>query len=346
LILAVALSALLAGCASGTAGPPHQTTHPSPVEPSTPVGPQRPDSQPAAVRPPQVVITAETENRLALVDLGRGKSATIVRRVALPDDPEFVAAGGGRVVVTSPGAGAVTILDRRSHRRLKVLRGFGSPHIAEISADGRYAYVTDDARGQLDVIDLRLARVVARTDVGAEAHHMAMRPDGRRVWVALGESARTIVIVDTSDPANPRVVGHFDPGFAVHDLRFAPDGRRVWITAASEDQVSVLDARTRSVVFTVPGGAPPQHVAFDAHRAYIASGYGSQLEAVDVASGRVIKVVGAPYGSFNLDARNAFVTTSSLSRGVLAVYDRRLRLQRTLRIAPAARDVAVLPPAG
>ncbi|HMC05844.1 MAG TPA: hypothetical protein VKG89_00465, partial [Solirubrobacterales bacterium] len=68
--------------------------------------------------------------------------------------------------------------------------------------------------------------------------------------------------------------------------------------------------------------------------------YGSQIEMVDLSSGRVLKVAHVAYGSFNLDAAPGLVATASLSRGALTVFDRRLRLRRILEIAPTARDVA------
>jgi DNA-binding beta-propeller fold protein YncE len=346
LIGAIAMSMLLAGCGSGSVdSPPHPQNREQQAASPAKGGETSTAARPAPAPRPRALVTAETENSLAVVDLEGGRAGRVVRRVALPADPEFVAASTRTVVVTSPSSGAVTLLDPSSLRRVKVLHGFGAPHIAEMSPDDRYAYVTDDARGELDVIGLRGARVIARIPVGSEAHHMAMSPDGDRVWIALSESATTIVVVDTSDPAHPKVVGRFDPGFAVHDLRFSPNGRQVWMAPASEDMVRVVDARTRRPLFTVPGGAAPQHVVFDGHHAYVASGYGSRIEAVDAPTGRVLHVADAPYGSFNLDARNGLIAATSLSRGVLTIYDRRLRPQRTVRIAPAARDVALIPAA-
>lgn len=286
-------------------------------------------------------MTAETENRLVVVDL---KSGRVTKRVAMPTDPEFVTAGARHAVVVSPGAGAVTVVDGSSGHPVKVVRGFGAPHIAEISPDGRYAYITDDDRGQLSVLRLADGRVMGHVFVGAEAHHMAIRPDGRRVWVALGESARTIVIVDTADPGRPRVVGSFDPGFEVHDLLFTPDARRVWLTSSSDRDVGVFSAKTRREVDRLPGGAPPQHVVFDGRRAYVTSGYGRRLELADSRSDRVLRAVHAPHGSFNLSVGDGFVAVASLLRGTLAVYDAQLHLIRVVDIAPEARDVAVWPP--
>jgi DNA-binding beta-propeller fold protein YncE len=343
-LCAIAFTAALAGCATARTSPPspqperRDAAQVSTTNAATGVGAARATTSREVSRPPEALVTAETENQLAAVDVATGK---VSRRIPLPSDPEFVAADRRVVVVVSPSAGAVTLLDRSSLRPIRILRGFGSPHIAELSPDGRYAYVTDDARGQLAVIRLRDGRLLARIPVGAEAHHLAIRADGRRVWLALGESARTIVIVDTADPAHPRVVGHFDPGFPVHDLSFTPDGRRVWLTSASSEDIGVFSTRTHRLVDRVPGGAPPQHVVFDGGRAYVASGYGRRLETAGAASGHVLRVVHAPYGSFNLDAAGGFVAAASLLRGTLAIYDHRLRLRRVVQIAPAARDVAI-----
>ena len=162
--------------------------------------------------------------------------------------------------------------------------------------------------------------------------------------MALGESARRIVVLDTSDLAHPRVIAGFDPGFPAHDLRFAPGGRRVWITSSSGDAVAVIGADDRRRLFDVPGGAPPQHVAFAGDRAYVTSGYGSRIEAVSAGTGRILKVATAPYGSFDLAAADGLVATASLLRGTLTVYDDRLRVLHSVQVASAARDVALSGP--
>jgi DNA-binding beta-propeller fold protein YncE len=294
----------------------------------------------AVLTPPHALalVTAETQNRLVVVDMATGQ---IKRSVALPADPEYVAVGGRVIVVVSASAGAVTLLDRSSLRVVKVLPGFGVPHIPAISPDGRYAYVTDDARGTLTVIRLSDARILSTISVGSLAHHLSFRPDERQVWLALGQSASTIVILDTANPARPRVVGRFDPGYMAHDLLFTPDGQRIWITSASGPEIGVFNAHSHRLSFRVPGGAPPQHVVIDGSYAYVTSGYGSQIEKTKLATGRVLKTASAPYGSFDLAAGGGFVVTSSLLRGTLAIYDTQLHLLRVLQIAPAAEDVAI-----
>src|SRR5436190_9115999 len=160
-------------------------------------------ARPPGVRP-VALVTAETENALLAVSLRDGR---VIRRVRLPADPQNIEVGnGGTAVLMSTEAGLVSLIDWRSLRVIKTLKGFRSPHIAAKAPDGEWVYVTDDATGMLSVIELASARVVARLYVGLGAHHMSVSPDEHRLWIALGERARTIVVVGLRRPDRPRVV--------------------------------------------------------------------------------------------------------------------------------------------
>jgi YVTN family beta-propeller protein len=271
----------------------------------------------------------------------------VVRRIAVPPDPEDLAAdgNGGEIAVVSAAAGKVTLLAGDTFRRLKVLAGFGRPHIAAIAPDGQHAYVTDDARGTLTAIDLVNLRVTSTIHVGAGAHHLCFDIKDQMAWVALGESARNIVLLSTQDFTHPRVIGHLPPSSPVHDLACSPDSPRVWLTSASGRDVTVVDGFGQGVVFRVPVGPAPQHVALEGSYAYLTSGYRGVIEQVDAATGRILAKAKSPYGSFELAAGDGYVVTSSLLRGTLAIYTPGLKLLRTVHLAPATREVALSPPA-
>lgn len=359
-VMALVTALALAGCGGAqpsTAGAPH--AHPLAGARQARLAAQASHAPGAAPQPKRrtrqaplvALVTAQTEDRVLAVALPSGR---ILRSVTVPGSPGYVAAagpGGPYVVVSS--AGSVSLLGGPRLHREAVLTGFGSPHIPAIAPGGGWAYVTDDGRGQLVSIGLTDRRVDSRTFVGAGAHHLAFSPDGRQVWVALGQVAPTIVILSlvssqppapaspVVDPARPHVVGRLRPPFLAHDLLFTPDGREVWITAARGDEVGVFDARSHRLRFRVAAGPPPQHIAFAGGSAYITSGYGSLIERVSVATGRITKRAPAPYGSFDLDAAGRYVVTASLLRGTLAIYDRSLHLLRIRRVAPSAEDVAL-----
>ena len=218
-------------------------------------------------------------------------------------------------------------------RRLAEFRGFRSPQLAIFTPDGEYLLVTDAAAGTLTSIELARMRVVGRVAVGVGAHHLAVSPNGRRAWVALGESANTIVLVGVADPRHMRVLRRLHPAALAHDIAFDPDGRTVWVSSASQPYISVYGAASGRLLGTVPAGRAPQHVLFAAGRAYVTSGYGASIEMVDPAARTVLTRVELPYGSFNLAAAGHWLVTTSVLHGEVTV----LRAA-TLRAAPKGRS--------
>lgn len=347
------LAALLAACGGSAKHPP------TPTQAATVATPKlvllTPAARPTLAKPEpkseprpgtdQALVTAETENRLLVVDLPSGRT---VKRIALAPDPEDIAAGGnhGPIVVVSAAAGRVTLLAGGALRPLKTLGGFDQPHIAAIAPDGDHAYVTDDARGSLTVIDLAKLRATSTIHVGAGAHHLCFDITDRTAWVALGESARTVVVLGTGDLAHPRVIGEFRPPFLVHDLACSPNGGRVWLTSATGTDVILVGGVDHRAIFRVPVGRAPQHVALAGPDAYVTSGYGGTIEKIDGGTGHILARARSPYGSFELAADNRYVVTASLLRGTLAIYTPQLRLLRVVHLAPATREVALSSPAG
>jgi len=297
----------------------------------------------------QAIVTAPSEDRVLIVDVPSGR---VAREVKVPGEPEYAAIGANGIVVVSPASRTVTLLDRNSLRPIKSFRGFASPHIVAVSPDDEYAYLSDDQTGKLTVINLYNERVTARISVGAGAHHLAFSPGQQQAWVVLGQAASTVATLSTvvkspppprsriENPAHPHLTGRFEPGFLAHDVRFAPDGKRVWITSADTQYAGVFSARTHRLLFRVPAGPPPQHVAFDRGYAYLTSGYGSQIEEV-APNGRIIRTTHAPYGSFDVAAADGFVVTVSLFGGTLAIYNRHLHLLNLRHLTQSTEDVVL-----
>jgi protein MpaA len=285
---------------------------------------------------PRALVTAETENRLLAVDVGSGR---VIRRWTLPADPENVEAYAGQAAVVSTRAGALTLLDTRALRVERIVRGLGSPHVAAWSPDGEYVYVTDDASGRLEVVRNRVLRQIF---VGRGAHHLAFSPDQKRLWVVLGERASSIAVVDTHDVTRPRLIGHVDPHGLAHDAAFTPDGRFVWVAYDDRPYLRVFDARTRRPVATIPAGSPPAHVVIAGGRAYVTSGNDGFLRVYAWRTRRLVSTERTAPGSFNLSTEQALVATSSLTGGWLTVFRGGTRVLAE-RVAPAARDVALIP---
>jgi DNA-binding beta-propeller fold protein YncE len=294
---------------------------------------------------PVALVTAESQNQLIAVDLPSGR---VLKRLRMPADPENVEPGARIAVVVSPRAGAVTLVDVQRLRVRKVLRGFGAPHIALHLPfpDWQFVYVTDDSRGQLDVIRLPGGRVVKRIFVGLGAHHMTLSPDHRRLWIALGERARSIAVVDTTRPVAPRLIGHIDPHGLAHDLAFAPDGQTVWVTYDDRSTMAVLSANSGRRLRSLAAGSPPQHVVFGegnySRYAIVTNGNSGTFRIFASRKRRLLRTFRTPIGSFNVDLGGSFILTSSLSRGTLSEFDFQGRRVLMRKLAPATRDVALV----
>jgi YVTN family beta-propeller protein len=341
-LIAVTIAWCSAACAGSGGGAtvthPHRS-HRSPAR-QRPAHTQAPTAASGRRLRPVAIVTVEGEDGVFAVSLPGGR---VLRRAALAPHPTTVAAGRtGPVVAVSPQSGTVTLLAPRSLRRMQVVTAFRSPQIAAIVPGRPWALVSDAAAGTLSALDLRTGNVADRVRVGHGAHHIGISRDGRRAWVALGETAGTIVTVDCADARRLRVTGRIRPPVAAHDLAFAPDGRTVWVTSATQPFVSVLSATSGRVLARIPAGRAPQHVVFGGSDAYVTSGYGSSIEMVDVARGRVVRSASVPYGSFNLAlAGRVLVVTSLLDGRVTELDAGTLRRLMSRTVAPEARSVAV-----
>jgi DNA-binding beta-propeller fold protein YncE len=290
-------------------------------------------------RAPLALATADTEAHVVVVSLASGR---VVQRLHTVQDPRSIESGpGGHVVVAHPAAGALSLLSTRPARVRRVLRGLGAPRYTAIAPDGAHAYVTDGERGEVVVVDLRRARIVAGVEVGAGARHVTLDPAGRTLWAALGSSATAIAVVDVSQPARPRLRRLVHPPFLAHDVVFSPSGRRVWVTAGRDRRLVVMTAGGgRSVA--LDADQAPQHVTFGHGVAFVASGDGASVRVHDLADGHVRHVAHVPLGSYNVQAGAGAIVTPSLASGRLTILDRSGRVRRESKVARAAHDACVL----
>ena len=165
----------------------------------------------------------------------------VVARIRLPPGAADVAVSSDRryLLVTSPDAGAVTLVDAFHGRRLAVVRGLRRPLRAVFSNDRGRAYVSEAGAGTVAELDLPGRRIARHIVVGRDPGSLALSPDGRHLWVT---NRRGVAIVDTR---SGRVVGHGGAPRA-GEVAFDRSGLFVWVTYRESAVIGKVRAYPRT----------------------------------------------------------------------------------------------------
>jgi DNA-binding beta-propeller fold protein YncE len=285
---------------------------------------------------PVALVTADTQARVVVVDLGTGR---ILRSIATLAGPRSIQDVDGRSsVVAHTAHGAVSLVHGPSLTVRAVLHEFAEPRYTACHPDGRHAYVSDSKRGEVVAVDVVAARVLGRAPVGGPARHVTIDERGRILWCSLGSKAEEIAILGVADPARPRLLHRIAPPFRAHDVGFAPGGRHVWVSSGDRGALAVYDARSGRVVRRLSADAPPQHVTFLGGDAYVTSGDDGTLRVQSLRDGNVLRTTRVPLGSYNVQEGRGWILTPSLDHGTLCIVDRRGRVRSSVQVAPSSHD--------
>lgn len=156
---------------------------------------------------------------------------------------------------------------------------FMSPHASPIAVYAGHVFVANTPADTVDVIDAGTRAIVARVNVGVNPVGIAVRPDGKEVWVA-NHVSDSVSVIDT-DPASPTrfqviaTVQDFDP--AARSTRFdEPVGiafasnAKAYVALSSENKIAVIDVATRQVVKTLDITAQdPRAIVVRGNRLYV-----------------------------------------------------------------------------
>ena len=131
-----------------------------------------------------------------------------------------------------------------------------SPHSNPIAINGDYVYVTNTPSATVDVIDRHSEKVVDRIHVGIDPVAIAVRPDGKEIWVS-NHVSDSVSVID-SDPKSPTfhvviaTIQEFDGNKATNfdepvGIAFASN-EKAYVALSSENQIAVIDVKKRLIL--------------------------------------------------------------------------------------------------
>ncbi len=162
-----------------------------------------------------------------------------------------------------------------------------------------YAYVFNDASGQVSIIDTDAHEVIVTVDVGLRIRWFASRFfDGRRVWAVDGDPSKAEVVV--FDPWTLKTLQRIPfgtgPSFSVE---LTPDHRFAITHAAGSNEVVVIDATSYEIVRRIPTGKFPCDLTLsaDGQLVYEPDRDQDTLSVIDWQSGKTLRTLSFAQGS-------------------------------------------------
>lgn len=133
---------------------------------------------------------------------------------------------------------------------------FASPHVDPIAIHGNDVFVVNTPSDTVDVIDRTSQEIAARINVGIDPVSIAIRPDGKEVWVS-NHVSDSISVID-NDAAKPTylqviaTIQEFDPETRATrfdepvGIAFASNDK-AYVALSSENEIAVVNVAQRSI---------------------------------------------------------------------------------------------------
>ncbi|WP_405681651.1 DUF305 domain-containing protein [Streptomyces sp. NBC_01238] len=232
-------------------------------------------------------------NSVTLIDTATNKVKGVVYVGRSPHEA-FFTPDGKELWATVRGESYVSVIDPvriREKRRVTTANG---PGMVLFRPDGRYAFVPSSFTPELDVVDTRTYRVVARVPQASPfSPNLAVSRDGTEVWFTLKDSGKTQVM-----SARPpfRIVATIDSGPISNHVTLVDNraGRFAYVTVGGENVVKVYRrGRTPALVATIPTGDLPHGIwgSGDGTRVYVGLENQDAVAAVDTVKNKVIATI-------------------------------------------------------
>lgn len=207
----------------------------------------------------------------------------------------------GLVFVENSQSGDVSVIDVATLKVTGTIRVGLSPDDIVAAPGGRALYLSrivrrDDGRptgnGELVAIDPVAGAVLWRAPLRGVPNHVAVSPDGARVYVTIVSGSW----VDVVDPAKRAVVDSVDVGTGPHDIEVSRDGKRVYVGLIRGTDITVFDAATKAVIRRIPlaQNVRPIALSHDESRLYVQLSHTHAITVVDPKTGKIIRRVAMP----------------------------------------------------
>jgi YVTN family beta-propeller protein len=223
---------------------------------------------------------------ISVIDL---TTLTELRRVDVSPmrRPHGLAFADGKLYFTSETSRVVARYDPVANAIDWILgTGQTTTHMVYATPDGRTLYTANIGGNSVSIIERGanpLQSTVTTIPVGRGPEGFDVSPDGKELWAAHSQDGGVSVV----DLTSRKVIATIDAKTGRSNrCKFTLDGTRVLISDLTNNQVVVIDAKTRAVVQRIPTGKTPLGILMDpdGRRAFVAFSDDRAIGVLDLAT--------------------------------------------------------------
>lgn len=164
------------------------------------------------------------------------------------------------IVQTNAAGDNVSLIDAATNTVVGEISGIEVNHGAAAAPDGSHFYISNEVDHTLDFVDARTLEITHKVPLSGRPNNVAIRGDGRRVYVAIMAAPGAVDVIDTNSARRVRSIR--TPG-AVHNTFMTPDSKYVIAGSIQGRNLTVIDAQTERPVWTLFFNAGVRPMSFE-----------------------------------------------------------------------------------
>jgi DNA-binding beta-propeller fold protein YncE len=262
---------------------------------------------------------------------------TLARAAELPDvtgdmDHLAIDAAGQRLFVAAEDNGTLRVIDLKTGRLQRTVKGFKTPHSILFLQEARELYITDGSNA-VQVLDSDTFRVKRKVQTTPGADSIAVDRQKHLLYAVSGgkDASMARSAISEINFADGKLVREFPIEAAkVEAMALETSGNRLFVNVTEKNFLAVLDRETGKIVARWPIKEAEQNapLAFDEdnHRLFVVCRKPGKLVVVDSTDGRTI--TSSPTGEradevvFDTEHRRIYVPAGEGSVYVYQQIDR------------------------
>jgi len=235
--------------------------------------------------PGKVYVANMESHTISVIDGGSLAPVATIEAKGKNTHDLFLTPDGRRLFATNMGTGDLTVVDTSTNQVIATVATGKTTHSIAISPNGSELWVNAGSEDHIPIVSTSDLKVVGKVPLGEPiaTGHIWFSPDGNTAWVTSPKLSQVFVI----DVAGRKVIQKIGVGKSPTFIQVTKDGKEIWGTNTGESSIYVIDSASKEVT-TIDIGKMPQHLTFVGDRVFVTLGGQDEVAVLEVKSRKIV----------------------------------------------------------